>query len=169
MSGLFRGGLGGGFGGGGGRGSVVADIVPRARGPLAWELPEPVLYLIDGQRDFLLRVDATLVNTSPKAVELLDARVSDASPAWDAPRAQWYENDSVRRAVFRVVPWLPCTLAPGERRAGSRLLFVVPAERVPARGTAKIRLALVGEPFGSVEFEVRASRPVEPKDAAAGL
>jgi hypothetical protein len=167
VSGLFRGFFGG--LGGGGRGSSVADIVPRARGAIAWELPEPVLYLLDGRRDFLLRIDATLVNAGREPLELMDALVADAGPAWDAPRAQWFENGMVRRAVFRVVPWLPCTLAPGARRAGSRLLFVVPTDRVPARGTAKIALRVVGEPFGSVEFEVRASRPVEPMDATAGI
>jgi hypothetical protein len=167
VSGLFRGGLGGGWLRR--RDAHVADLIPRSRGPLAWELPEPVLFALDGRRDFLLRIDATLVNTAKHPLEIADARVADAPPAWDAPRAEWYEAGSVRRAVFRVVPWLPCTLGPGERRAGSRLLFVVPAERVPQRGVAKIPLVVIGEPFGRVAFEARASVPRTPRDAAAGI
>ncbi len=167
MSGLFGGFFGNLFGGGGG--GSVADIQPRARGPITWELPEPVLYALDGRSDWLLRVDATLVNTGRASVELNDARVADTSPAWDAPRAQWYEADGVRRAVFRVLPWLPHTLAAGERRAGSRLLFVVPAEHVPARGVARIALTLIGDPIGRLEFEVKVSVPRTPDDARAGL
>lgn len=180
MSGLFRGGLGGGwsrggFGGGGrggglGRKAPVSDIAPRARGPLAWDLPEPTLYALDGLRDGLLRIDATLVNRAKTAIEITDVRLADESPAWNAPRAVWYEAGSVRRAVFRVVPWLPCTLQSGERRAGSRLLFVVPStERMPARGVAHIPFVVIGEPFGRLEFEARVSVPETPRDAAAGI
>lgn len=175
MSGLFRGGLGGGwsrggFGGSGRRGAPVSDVTPRSKGPLTWELPELTLYALDGRRDGLLRIDATLVNRGKTAIEIIDVRLADASPEWDAPRAEWYEGGSVRRAVFRVVPWLPCTMAPGERRAGSRLLFIVPsAERMPARGVAHLPFTVIGEPFGKLEFEARASVPERPRDAAAGI
>jgi hypothetical protein len=167
LSGLFRGGFGRRLP------SVerapASDLVPRKRGPIEWMLPECMLYALDGRGEFLLRIDATIVNTSGVPVELTGARAADGEPAWDAPRAQWFENGSVRRAVFRVVPWLPCTLAGGEKRPGSRLLFVVAAERVPARGVAKIPLRLLGEPFGSLDFEARAEVPSTPRDAAAGI
>jgi hypothetical protein len=69
------------------------------------------------------------------------------------------ENDSIRRAVFRVEPWLPCALGPGARRGQVRLLFVIPRDRVPSRGAARLPLVLHGDPFGTLRFEVRAESP----------
>ena len=140
-------------------GVAAADVVPRRRGPLAWELPEPVLFGLDGRRDLLLKLDATLVNAGDLALTVREARLLDAEPAWDAPRAEWYENGDVRRAVFRVEPWLPCGLAPGAARPGVRLVWVVPRAQAPAKGVAHLPLTLLGKPFGELRFEVRAAIP----------
>jgi hypothetical protein len=140
-------------------GAAAADVVPRRRGPLAWELPEPVLFGLDGRRDLLLKLDATLVNAGDLALTVREARLFDAPPAWDAPRAEWYENGDVRRAVFRVEPWLPCSLLPGAARPGVRLVWVVPRALAPAKGVARLPLTLVGDPFGELRFEVRAAIP----------
>jgi len=145
------------FGRGGG--VAAADVTPRRRGPLAWELPEPVLFGLDGRRDLLLKLDATLVNAGEVALTVREARLLDAPPAWDAPRAEWYENGDVRRAVFRVEPWLPCALPPGAARPGARLVWVVPRALAPAKGVARLPLTLVGEPFGELRFEVHAAIP----------
>lgn len=140
-------------------GVAAADVTPRRRGPLAWERPEPALFGLDGRRDLLLRLDATLVNAGEQALTVREARLLDAPPSWDAPRAEWYENGDVRRAVFRVEPWLPCGLAPGAARKAARLVWVVPRALAPAKGVARLPLALLGEPFGEVRFEVRAAIP----------
>ncbi len=160
----MSGGLGGRFGGtrGGGRGGAsasAADIVPRRRGALVWERPEPALFGLDGRRDLLLKLDATLWNDGPAAFTVLAARLAGAEPAWDAPRAEWYDNGDVRRAVFRVEPWLPCALAPGERRAGARLVWVVPRGDAPRRGVARLPLVLTVEPVGELRFDVHAVIP----------
>jgi hypothetical protein len=166
LSGWFRGGFGR-FAGGRRRsaGSLttapVADLTPRARGPVAFDLPEPQLFRIDYRNDFLLRLDATISNRGEAALTILDVRAADVSPVWDGPRAEWWENGSVRRAVFRVEPWLPLTLAPGESRPRARLLFELAPDRVPARGAARVPLTLVGEPFGELRFELRVSPPAE--------
>lgn len=161
----MSGGLGGLFGGrrlGGARGGAApgdADITPRRRGALVWERPEPALFGLDGRRDLLLKLDATLGNDGDRALTLIDARLGDQSPAWDAPRAEWYDNGDVRRAVFRVEPWLPCTLAPGAKRVGARLVWVVPRSDAPARGLARLALTLDVESLGELRFEVRAAVP----------
>ncbi|MGH7725796.1 MAG: hypothetical protein ACREOU_10270 [Candidatus Eiseniibacteriota bacterium] len=141
------------------RRAAAADVVPRVRGPIAWERPEPLLFRLDGRRDYLLKLDATLVNRSARALDILEADVAGTPAIWDAPRVEWMENDSIRRAVFRVEPWLPCTLDAGTRRGQVRLLFVVPRDRVASRGTARLPLVLHGDPFGTLRFEVRAEAP----------
>ncbi len=155
MSGGFRGRWGSLFR----RSAPVADMKPRTRGPLAWERPEPLLFALDGRRDLLLKLDATLVNRSDATIELLAAEVAGAPAVWDAPRVEWIENGSIRRAVFRVEPWLPCDLPPGARRGQVRLLFVIPRDRVPARGAARLPLVVHGDPFGEVHFDVWAETP----------
>jgi hypothetical protein len=163
VSGGFGAGRGGRFGRPRGAGVTLggggADIVPRRRGPVLWERPEPALFGLDGRRDLLLKLDATLVNAGDRALAILDARLGDQSPAWDAPRAEWYENGDVRRAVFRVEPWLPCTLEPGATRLGARLVWVVPRSDAPARGLARLVLTLDVESLGDVRFEVHAAVP----------
>jgi hypothetical protein len=140
-------------------GTGAADIVPRRRGPITWERPEPALFGLDGRRDLLLKLDATLLNAGQQALTVLDARLLDASPAWDAPRAEWYDNGDVRRAVFRVAPWLPCTLEPGAVRVGVRLVWVVPRAAAPGRGMARLPLLVSVDPLGDFRFEVHAAVP----------
>jgi hypothetical protein len=155
---------------GAGRGRArapLADVRPRQRGPLAWDAPEPLLFHIDYRNDLLLRFDAGLRNAGDTPLVLRSAQVAGVEPVWDGPRAEWWEDGSVRRAVFRVEPWLPATLAPGEARARVRLLFELPPEAVPGAGsgrarggrTARLPLVLTGEPFGTLEFEIVVSVP----------
>lgn len=158
-AGRGAGGFGGGAFGGGSIGGGSADIVPRRRGALAWERPEPALFGLDGRRDLLLKLDAALANTGERALTVLDARLLEASPAWDAPRAEWYENGDVRRAVFRVAPWLPCTLEAGVTRASVRLVWVVPRDSAPARGVARLPLVLSIDDGAELRFEVLATVP----------
>jgi len=146
--------------GGGGPAARDADIVPRQRGALGWERPEPVLFGLDGRRDLLLKLDAALVNRGTAPLVVQSARLLDSEPAWDdAPRAEWYDNGDVRRAVFRVAPWLPCTLAPGQARAGARLVWVVARAAAPSRGVAQLPLVVEVESLGALRFEVRAAIP----------
>jgi hypothetical protein len=135
------------------------DVQPRRHPPLGWDLPEPALFGLDGRRDLLLKLDATLLNLGERALVVSEARLEGQDPAWDAPRAEWYVDGDVRRAVFRVEPWLPCALAPGAARPGARLLWVVPRAAAPARGMAQLSLVLAGEPFGTQRFTVRAAIP----------